>query len=275
MKKFAGLLLAGLILVSSFQAVSAQEGNTALVPLPSVDDFTRGDDGWAFGLGLAVEYEAAYEGSDEYDFEIDPAGAVQWRSGDNIFYWAGEALGWRGLRSDTWFIDAAVGFDEGREESDSDEGRLEGLGDEEEDAEFVLQVRRAFDADWRYWLDGRIVTGDSGTLGLVGVGRRFGEQLDGSGHEIAIALVFHDSDYANKDFGIDASQSAGSGLNQVDLSSGFRSVGFNYNYRKNINDNWQFFGEVVYERYSSDIEDSPIARNNYEAEVGVGFIYRF
>lgn len=275
MKKFAGLLLAGLILVSSFQAVSAQEGNTALVPLPSVDDFTRGDDGWAFGLGLAVEYEAAYEGSDEYDFEIDPAGAVQWRSGDNIFYWAGEALGWRGIRSDTWFIDAAVGFDEGREESDSDEGRLEGLGDEEEDAEFVLQVRRAFDADWRYWLDGRIVTGDSGTLGLVGVGRRFGEQLDGSGHEIAIALVFHDSDYANKDFGIDASQSAGSGLNQVDLSSGFRSVGFNYNYRKNINDNWQFFGEVVYERYSSDIEDSPIARNNYEAEVGVGFIYRF
>lgn len=275
MKKFAGLLLAGLILVSSFQAVSAQEGNTALVPLPSVDDFTRGDDGWAFGLGLAVEYEAAYEGSDEYDFEIDPAGAVQWRSGDNIFYWAGEALGWRGLRSDTWFIDAAVGFDEGREESDSDEGRLKGLGDGEEDAEFVLQVRRAFDADWRYWLDGRIVTGDSGTLGLVGVGRRFGEQLDGSGHEIAIALVFHDSDYANKDFGIDASQSAGSGLNQVDLSSGFRSVGFNYNYRKNINDNWQFFGEVVYERYSSDIEDSPIARNNYEAEVGVGFIYRF
>lgn len=79
---------------------------------------------------------------------------MQWRSGDNIFYWAGEALGWRG--------------------------------------------RRAFDADWRYWLDGRVVTGDNGNLGL--------------------------------------------------------------------------FGEVLYEYFGSDIQDSPIARNNFEAEVGVGFI---
>ena len=43
----------------------------------------------------------------------------------------------------------------------------------------------------------------------------------------------------------------------------------------NFDENWQIFGEAVYERYSSDIEDSPIARNNYEAEVGVGFIYIF
>ena len=260
---------------SFFHTAIAQDGKTALVPLPSVDDFTRGNDGWAFGLGLSVEYESAYEGSDEYDFEVDPAGAVQWRSGDNIFFWAGEALGWRGLRSDTWLFEAAVGFDEGREESDSDDGRLDGLGDGDEGTELVLQARRAFDADWRYWLDGRVVTGDNGSLGLFGVGRRFGDQNDGTGHEIAIAVVFHDSDYANKDFGIDAEQSAASGLDETDLSGGFRSVGFNYNYRHYIDENWQVFGEAVYERYSSDIEDSPIARNNYEAEVGVGFIYVF
>jgi outer membrane protein len=275
MKKITGLLLAVFIHALFFQTALAQDGKTALVPLPSVDDFTRGNDGWAFGLGLGVEYESAYEGSDEYDFEIDPAGAVQWRSGDNIFYWAGEALGWRGLRSKTWLFDAAVAFDEGREEDDSDDGRLDGLGDEDEDTELVLQARRAFDADWRYWLDGRVITGDNGSLGLLAVGRRFGDQIDGTGHEIAIAVVFHDSDYANKDFGIDAEQSAASGLDETDLSGGFRSVGFNYNYRHYIDENWQIFGEAVYERYSSDIEDSPIARNNYEAEVGIGFIYVF
>jgi outer membrane scaffolding protein for murein synthesis (MipA/OmpV family) len=75
--------------------------------------------------------------------------------------------------------------------------------------------------------------------------------------------------------GIDAEQSAASGLDETDLSGGFRSVGFNYNYRHYIDENWQVFGEAVYERYSSDIEDSPIARNNYEAEVGVGIIYVF
>ena len=80
MKKFTGLL--ALLLVPSLllQPATAQEQRTALVPLPSLDDFTRGQDGWAFGLGLGIEYETAYEGSDEFGFEIDPAGAVQWAS---------------------------------------------------------------------------------------------------------------------------------------------------------------------------------------------------
>lgn len=264
-----------LIQGSLFQAALAQDEKSALVPLPSVDDFTRGNDGWSFALGLGVEYEAAYEGSDEFGFEVDPAGAIQWRRGDDIFFWAGEALGWRGLRSDLWLFEAAVSFDEGREESDSDEGHLDGFGEGEENAELVLQTRRAFDADWRYWLDGRVVTGENGSLGLFGVGRRFGEQKDGTGHEIAIAVVFHDSDYANKDFGINAEESAASGLEETNLSGGFRSFGFNYNYRHNINENWQIFGEAVYELYGSDIEDSPITRSNYEAEVGLGFIYLF
>ncbi|HSG75767.1 MAG TPA: MipA/OmpV family protein [Burkholderiales bacterium] len=270
-----GLLLAVFIHALFFQTALAQDGKTALVPLPSVEDFTRGNDGWSFGLGLGVEYESAYEGSDEFGFEVDPAGAVQWRTGDDIFYWAGETLGWRGLRSKTWLFDAAVAFDEGREESDSDDGRLNGLGDTDEGAELVLQARRAFDADWRYWLDGRVVTGENGSLGIFGVGRRFGDQKDGTGSEIAIVVVYHDSDRANTDFGINAAQSAASGLNQTRLSGGFRSIGFHYNYRDYINKNWQIFGEVLYERYGSDIEDSPIARNNYEAEVGVGFIYVF
>lgn len=275
MKKLTGLLLIMLIHGSFIHTALAQDGKTALVPLPSLDDFTKGEDGWAFGLGLGVEYESAYEGSDEYDFEVDPAGAVQWRSGDNIFYWAGEALGWRGLLSETWLLEATIGFDEGREESDSDDGHLDGLGSGDEGTEIVLQARRAFGSDWRYWLDSRVVTSENGSLGLLGMGRRFGDQKDGTGHEISIAAVFHSSDYANKDFGIDAVRSAASGYDLTDLSGGFRSIGFNYNYRHYINESWQIFGEAVYERFSGDIKDSPIVRNNYEAEVGIGFIYTF
>ena len=275
MRYLAGLLAVVLMQTLAFQAASAQDGKTALVPLPSVDDFTRGEDGFSFGLGLGVEYESAYEGSDEFGFEVDPAGAVQWRRGDDIFYFAGEALGWRGLRADKWLFDAAVAFDEGREESDSDDGRLDGLGDSEEGTEFVLQVRRAFDADWRYWLDGRVVTGDSGLLGLFGMGRRFGDRSDGSGSEIGIVAVYHDSDRANRDFGVTAAQSVASGLAETHLSGGFRSVGVNYTYRSFINANWQIFGEVLYEHFSSDVRRSPIARDDFEAEVGIGFIYMF
>lgn len=275
MKKCTGLLAAAVVQALFVQTVLAQDANTALVPLPSIDDFTRGEDGWGFGLGLGVEYESAYEGSDEFGFEAQPAGAIQWRRGDDIFYFAGEALGWRGIRSDTWLFEATVAFDEGREEGDSDDGRLDGLGNTEEGTEFVLQARRAFDADWRYWLDGRLVTGDNGTLGLFGAGRRFGEQTNGTGSELSIVAVYHDSDRANRDFGITAAQSAASGLNATNLSGGFRSIGLNYTYRHYINDNWQIFGEALYEHFGSDVKRSPIARSNYEAEVGIGFIYVF
>ncbi|SDZ91696.1 MipA/OmpV family protein [Alkalimonas amylolytica] len=274
MKKFTALLLLTCLYGFSFHSALAQE-RTALVPLPSVDDFTKGQDGWALGLGLGIEYETAYEGSDEFGFEVDPAGALQWRRGNDIFFWAGEALGWRGLRANTWLFEALVGFDEGREESDSKKGYLDGLGDNDEGFELVLQARRAFDADWRYWLIGRVVTGGNGNLGLFGVGRRFGDKRDGSGSEINVVAVFHDSKFANTDFGINAQQAAASGLNETRLSGGFRSLGVNYNYRHIINNNWQIFGEALYERYSSKVQDSPIARSSYEAEVGIGFIYVF
>ena len=275
MKNFAGLLLTLSLLGSYHQAALAQDGKGAVVPLPSVDDFTRGEDGWGFGLGVGVEYESAYEGSDEFGFEVEPAGAVQWRRGDDVFYFAGQALGWRGLRADTWLLEAVVAFDEGREEGDSDDGRLDGLGDVDGETQLVLQARRAFDADWRYWLVGRVVTADSGNLGLFGVGYRFGDRTDGSGSEINLVGVFHDSGVANRDFGITAAQSAASGLDETRLSGGFRSLGLNYNYRHYLNDNWQVFGEALYEQFSSDVQDSPIARSNYEAEVSIGLLYVF
>lgn len=147
MNKLAGLLLALFSLGGFHQVAQAQDGKAALVPLPSVDDFTRGNDGWGFGLGFGVEYESAYEGSDEFGFEVEPAGAVQWRRGNDVFFWAGEALGWRGLRAETWLFEAVVALDEGREEGDSDDGRLNGLGDGDEEVELVLQARRALDVN--------------------------------------------------------------------------------------------------------------------------------
>ena len=168
-----------------------------------------------------------------------------------------------------------MGFEEGRRESDSGDGRLNGLGDQDESVELVLQARLALDAEWRYWLVGRVVTGSSGNLGLFGVGRRFGDRLDGSGSEINVVAVFHDGKFANKGFGVDAQQSVASGLNQTTLSGGLRSVGLNYVYRHNLNKHWQIFGEALYERFSSGVQASPIARSRYEAEVGVGFVYRF
>lgn len=265
-----------LVLTAGFyQCADAQENREVMVPLPSINDFTNGD-GWGFGLGLGIEYESAYEGSDEFEIEPDLAGGIQYRTGDNVFFFAGEALGWRGLRNDTWLLQATLAFEEGREENDSDDGRLNGLGDTEESTELVFEVRKAFSDDWRYWFDGRLLAGDEGNFLLLGGGMRFGNQYDGSGSELGIGVTFHDEDYANREFGITADQSVTSGLPETQLDGGFRSIGINYNYRHYLSEHWQIFAEAVYEHYgSSEVKDSPITRNDYEAEVGFGFIYVF
>lgn len=263
-----------LLTTTCSQLALAQEDREVMVPLPSIADFTNGD-GWGFGLGLGVEYETSYEGSDEFEIEPDLAGGIQWRSGNNMFFFAGEALGWRGLRNETWLLQATLAFEEGREENDSDDGRLDGLGESEESTELVFEVRKSLTSDWRYWFDGRLLAGDNGNFLLLGGGWRFGSQNDGSGSELGVGITFHDDEYANRDFGITAEQSLTSGLAETDLDGGFRSFGINYNYRHYLSENWQIFAEAVYEHYSSDITKSPIARSDYEAEVGVGFIYIF
>lgn len=274
MKKISFQVAILLGILSCFGSVNATESRTPLVPLPSIVDFTNGD-GWGAGLGLGVEYESAYEGADEFELEIDPAGGVQWRTSQHVFFWAGEAIGWRTLVKDSWLLQASLGYEEGREEGDSEDGRLDGLGESSSGAELLLEVRHALGEDWRYFLDGRISTGEIGTLGIFGVGTCLGCQPNGTGWEVGAVVTFHDDERANRDFGVDTQQSIDSGIPETDVDSGYRSLGLNVNYRNYLNESWQVFGEALYERYGSDVTDSPISRNKYEMEIGVGFIYVF
>lgn len=274
MKKTLLPISLGVLVALSSVVVNAAENRRPLVPLPSIGDFTNGD-GWGIGLGLGIEYESAYEGSDEFEVEIDPAGGVQWRTGKHILFWAGEEIGWRVLATNSWLFQASLGYEEGREEGDSEDGRLDGLGESSSGGEFVLETRYALAEDWRFFLDGRIATGAIGTLGIIGAGTCLACQPDGTGWELGAVVTFHNSELANRDFGIDAQQSIDSGLPETELDSGYRSFGFNINYRNYLNEKWQIFGEALYEGFGSDVSDSPISREDYEAEIGVGFIYLF
>jgi outer membrane scaffolding protein for murein synthesis (MipA/OmpV family) len=45
--------------------------------------------------------------------------------------------------------------------------------------------------------------------------------------------------------------------------------------RWRIGDNWQLQAEAGYEKYSSEISESPLTLNDYEAEIGISLLYRF
>ena len=121
------LLTAIVMAMTALNLVAAQaEEEAPLFPLPFTPDFTRGS-GWGIALGLGVEYETVYAGSDEYEFELDPAGAIQWRRGNHLFSWEGLELSWTTRQKDQWYIQVDLGLDGEREEDDSDDGRLDGL----------------------------------------------------------------------------------------------------------------------------------------------------
>lgn len=273
--KKVGVMVLGLATGVTALAQQAQEVE-ALVPLPSVLDFTRGG-GWGVALGAGIEYEAAYDGSDEYEVELDPAGAVQWRTGHHLLFWEGMELGWRGRLADVWLVQAGARYEDGLEPGDSEDGALDGL--EERDSHLVgfLETRRSLGEEWRNWIAGRVMGGESGFgwLGILAAGHRFGGQLDGCGTEVYVFSTFGTDDFINKDFGITAEDAEASGLAETELDGGYRSTGINLIHRRYITDHIHVIAAAEAELYSSDIGDSPIARDDYEAGFELSAVWHF
>lgn len=256
------LLLAGLVQAET------------LFPMPSVPDVTDGD-GWAFGIGVEIEYEAEYDGSDEYGTEIEPGVIIQKRNGDNVWFLEGQELGWRGRLNELWLMQGGIRLEGGREESDS--SALAGLGDVDDEVVGVAEVRRAIGRDWSNWGAARLMAGgsDIGWLAVLAAGHTFPARDPGMGIDLYAFVTFAEDDFINRDFGVSEEQSINSGLAQTSLDGGYRSVGVSAVGRWRWRENWQFQAEIGYEKYNSDIADSPIALNDYETEIGVSILYRF
>lgn len=256
-------------------APPAAHAQDALVPLPSVPDYTNGE-GWATVAGLGFEHEPAYDGSDESGVELQPVGALQWRTGNHLFYMEGLELGWRGVILDDFLVQAGVNREEGRGPSDSEEGYLRGTMKRDAQMAGFLEVRYAMARDWRAWVGGRVQSGESelGLLGVLAAGYRFEKRTDGLGTEIFAYTTLADSDSLNRDFGVTAEEAKTSRLAATSLDSGYRSVGVNLIHRREFQEKAQIVLEAGYEKYGSDISDSPIARQDYEVEIGVSVVYK-
>ncbi len=257
--------------------MAAQADNEApLFPLPFTPDYTRGA-GWGLALGLEVEFGSAYAGSDEYEFGVDPDLALQWRTGNHLFSWEGLELSWTTRQQDQWYFQVELGLGGEREEDASDDGRLDGL--DERDDEFVAtgEVRYAFDGEWRNYVGTRVSVGasDFGTLGFLFVGHRFGDRQDGGGTEAFVYSTFADSDNLNWDFGVSPSESVTSGLAATDLDGGYRSSGLRLVDRRFLGEHVQIVSGLEFQYFDSDVQDSPIAREDYALEVELGVVYQF
>jgi outer membrane scaffolding protein for murein synthesis (MipA/OmpV family) len=265
----------GLAMLSLSVPVFSAEMEPAIVPLPSIMDFTRGG-GWGVALGVGVEYETAYDGSDEYEFELDPAGAIQWRSGNHMLFWEGMELGYRGRLNDVWLLQIGGRNEGGLEPDDSDEGHLDGFKERDSHIVGFLEVRRAIGDEWRNWLGARLMGGESGFgwLGVLAAGHRFGDRLDGVGTEIFLFSTFGTDEFITKDFGVTADDAA-SGFPETELSGGYRSTGFTLVDRRYITEHITVISQAGAELYNGEIQDSPVSREDFEIEIGLSLAYHF
>jgi outer membrane protein len=248
----------------------------ALVPLPSILDFARSD-GFGAALGVGLEYESAYDGADETEFEVEPAGAVHYRRGEHLFFWEGTELGWRGRLAEQWLLQAGVRDEAGLEPEDSRDGYLDGLAERDSHVVGFLEVRRGLGSDWRNWVGARLMGGPSafGTLGVLAAGHRFGTQTDGSGTEVYGFVTFGDDAFLDKDFGITPMDARSSGLPSYRLDGGYRSTGLQLVHRRDLSSRIHAIAQAGVERYSGAIADSPIARKAFEFELSLALVWKF
>lgn len=276
-RRFLGLCVAIILgLTISFTVNGQVQEDEALVPLPSVPDFTRGG-GWGIALGAGSEYEVAYDGAEEYALELAPAGAIQWRSGNHVLFWEGIEAGWRARLADIWLIQTGLRNEYGLGPDDSEDGYLDGFEERDSHIAGFLEVRRAFGEDWKNWIGVRTMGGESGFgwLGVLAAGHRFGDRLDGTGTEIYVFSTFGTGKFINKDFGVTVADSLGSGLPVTELDGGYRSTGINLIDRRYLTSKIQLITSAGIELYSNGIQDSPVARKDYETEVGLAIVYHF
>jgi MipA family protein len=233
-------------------------------------------DEWIFGengedivleLGGGGKFEPAYEGSDEY--ELRPWPVV------DLKFLRVPVLGTFGGGPETALsIGPSFGFI--GERDDDDYSEITGLGD----VDFAVEVGGRI--AYRYGMFRAVAAvrqGFGGHDGIVGEGGvdLVVEPIAPLTVSIGPRVSFASDDYMETYFGVDAAQSAASGLPVFGAEGGIRGAGVEAEWRYALTRRWALVGEAGYERLVGDAADSPVTEagsaNQFSASLGL--TYRF
>lgn len=233
-------------------------------------------DGWDVSMALAAHYRPEYEGSEDNDLRALPQFLAVYQ--DKFFAGLDAGVGfyaWYRPQTKGW---AAIGYNIGRDENDSD--HLDGLGDIDGGAtlilgtaylspvgEFTLRLHHQFtgEADNSDDVGGYLFAGFQTKLDL-------NEQWFISP---ALDVYIASDDYMQSYFGVSSRQSAASGLREYDADGGLQSVGVRLRLVYQLDQHWRLQSAVVYHRMQGDSEDSPITQDPNQYQLAIGAQYHF
>ena len=209
---------------------------------PGFEDPRASERKWAVSIGLSSGFAPDYEGSNDYGFGIGPNISASWR--DTIFY-KGKTLGANLIRQKNLKAGLILAKSSGRDEDDND--KLEGLGDVDGSFEaggFVSYRGKP----WRFRAEARqdIDSGHEGALVELSGGATL--PFEKPTVFLELGTTWASDDYMDSFFGIDARQSADSGLKRIG-------------------------GLVEYKRLVGDAADSPIVDDKDQFLGGLSLSY--
>jgi outer membrane scaffolding protein for murein synthesis (MipA/OmpV family) len=242
---------------------------------------------WAITVGAAPLVGPAFQGSDTIALSIFPDFRVNYK--DRFFFSIPDGLGYNIVNTRNWKIGPLVKIRFGRDEdkggnpfmvtAGSDD--LQGLGDvgvAGEAGGFVqyswnkvrtrVELRQGFGAH-----DGWVADWTAsffGTRKLPGMGSTI--------YSFGPRMTFGSGDFVDPYFGIDAQQSANSGLTRFSASTGLYSAGISGSLVKAVNERLAVTAFASYDRLLGDVADSPLVRvrgSENQFVVGVAVGYRF
>lgn len=236
------------------------------------------EDRWQVTVGGGIARTPKYPGSDEHRIRALPLVGVSYGrffAGGEPGAPGGPGVGLNLLRDSAWRAGIALTGGFGKARKESDDPRLQGLGDIDRTVRAV-----AFGAYTREWLTARasvstdIANKDQGTLVLLDLQGRYRatERLTLSAGP---GLTWADSEYVQTFFGIDAAQSARSGRPVYEASGGLHAVrvAAGANYR--IDRNWSVAGRLSVSRLRGDAAGSPITQDTTQYTTAIFAAYRF
>ncbi|MEO5796846.1 MAG: MipA/OmpV family protein [Rhodoferax sp.] len=262
---YAGLLLAS--------TVWAATGNSALA-----QDAPNLSDSWKFSAGLGLISQPKYPGSGDSKTSVLPIlGANYGRYFIGGVPGAGvpAGIGAYLVQDAHWRLGVGLGGNLDKPRKESDSPRLAGLGDI--DATALGTVFASYsDAWWK--VGGNVLTDIGGKNQGTRVSVDFEARYSPMPKLMLTAgpgLTWADGKYTQTFFGVDAAQSARSGLARYTAKAGLNTVSFNLGANYQLTQQWGLGARFTASSLRGDAADSPVTEEKSQNSFGVFANYRF
>lgn len=233
---------------------------------------------WRFTVGAGVVNMPKFPGASGTKWEVVPTVSVNYDRfflGSNADAASLLSLGAYLYRDSNWRVGAAITYDFIQPRSESDDARLHGLGDVKRTAHAELFGVFTYDfVTARASVLTDIAGNDHGTVATFDLMGKY-EPVTGLTLSAGPGLTWASSNYNQTYFGVNAEQSARSGLPGFSAGSGLNQLRFSIGGLYRIAPRWNVGASVAFAWLRGDASDSPITEKTSQISYGIFCAYLF